>query len=586
MHRQLRKATVKREPWKFGDVPKLEKISLLFKEGPEIQRWFLGIPIFVGLGIWTYFDLSFEPPPRATLLILGSVCGVLSVGAIFLKKRIKKKLTSEKIYFFSVFCLFLLYLANAFVLGFIAAQVRTVSLKTEPFPFFLENVTFQGEIGAVEDVSRGTMSHPRLMRRLILTHIQGLPYPVPPSLKIRVQGPFKKLQKAEPFQQIQLVADVFPPPFPLTMHGYDAPFDAYFKGISAFGRVKEVLRLQEKNFQENLLQADSLALHAEQPSAKTKFFLGLQKKRVTLTQKIKKNLPQTVQPLGTALLTGDKSGLTLPMRENFTRSGLSHILAISGLHMGLLAWLVFGVLSRLLPVLPALALRVPIKKIAAVLMLPIVFGYCLLSGSSFSALRSFLMVSLAMTAILLDQKIVSLRSVAFAALFILLFFPESLYSVSFQLSFASVVGLCAFFEPSRNPKLLALPESQQKLKNLLKKQNSPDFFEKTLDSLKKLLRPLKQSVCSTLVATLFTAPLILYVFQRFTLVGVFANVVAIPLLSFAIMPLGIASLFSFVFFANFSSRLAIHGKNLRSCLHAPFKGYFLRQIRCLFLTYI
>jgi competence protein ComEC len=423
--------------------------------------------------------------------------------------------------------MWLLLLANliiAFSMGFISAKFRTSMLNTAGFstvavcknepttarqelifsgPACSTRQICSGTVESVEDVPRGTLKAPRQLRRCVLSHIDG----ILPDVKIRVQGPYKKLKDVKTFDAVTLDVELFYPPTRLTKHGYDAQFDAYFKELSAFGKVLKVISTGPSRFS---LDPVSRA-------------------RAALSDLLRARLPASVAPLATALITGDKSGISLKTREDFTRSGLSHMLAISGLHMGLIAWLIFAVLTKLLVLIPHLATRFLVKKIAAVCVIPFLFGYLIISGVSFSALRAFIMVTLSMLSIILNQRAISLRNTAIAACIILLMYPESVYSVSFQLSFASVIGLCyayseAFVQNRRKPKpkVIPPPKPPSKVVRFLKNH---------------VFIPVQQSAATTIIATVATTPIVIYVFQRATIVGVLANLIAIPFLSICVMPL-------------------------------------------------
>lgn len=493
----------------------------------EIHRWFLWIPVALAIGIWQYFSLPFEPPAYAVFMI-----GLLGVSVfVFTIFRIKAKLNTsaqiEKLYSCFVWSIFLCQISIAFLLGFMCAKVRTLSIQTPLFPDTLHSITIDGLIESIEDVPRGTLKRERILRRIVLTDIKGLPFHVPSHLKIRVQGPYKKLINVSLFSRIQLIADLFPPPYPITTHGYDAPFDMFFKNISALGKLKDIQKVYYAPSQ----------LHS---SFIQKFNTQIQKLRSFLTQQIHLKIKNQYAAIASSLITGDKSGMSLSVRENFTQAGLSHMLAISGLHMGLLAGMIFFALSKFLVLIPGLALRFVIKKIAAIITIPIAFFYLFLSGCSFSALRSFIMVLLSMSAILINQHPISLRCTAIAALLILMLFPESLYSISFQLSFASVTGLCYFYESNRSIRLKNL-QRKPYLGLTATKQHIYAFF---LSFGIRLANPILQSMISTLIATLATMPIIIYSFQRLTLVGVIGNILAIPILSFWVLPAGVLAVFS------------------------------------------
>ncbi|MDR3285782.1 MAG: ComEC/Rec2 family competence protein [Holosporales bacterium] len=478
----------------------------------EIHRWRLCYPVFLSLGIALYFSLNKEPSNSLIYVFIS-----LLLLFLFLIKEIKEYLKKTTKYVNSLTWLILgIQLTICVVVGFSAAKIRTFCVNTPHFSKEIPHITLDGIIESIEDVPRGTLKRPRIVRRLILSDVKGKGLSVArknSNFKIRVQGPFKMLQKAEPMARIKLEAKIFPPPPPITMSGYNARFDAYFRGISAFGRLKNVEKIYEpKKIKESKIN--------EKISKK------IQKIRFFIKNKTSDFLSEDVMPIAGALTIGDKSGISIKTRENYTKSGISHILAISGLHMGLLTFIIFLIITKILVLIPRFAEKFSVMKIAAALTIPVALFYLLLSGVSFSAMRAFLMVCISMIAILINERPISLYSVAIAAIVILITFPESLYSVSFQLSFASVTGLCYFYEKHNN--------------FTIKFANTYNIFK----FFSPIFNAIKQSIFSTLIATIATTPIIIYTFQRFTFVGVLGNLLAIPLLSLFIMPVGILAMFS------------------------------------------
>jgi competence protein ComEC len=127
-------------------------------------------------------------------------------------------------------------------------------------------------------------------------------------------------------------------------------------------------------------------------------------------------------------------------------SGLAHLLSISGLHIGLAAGLFFFGLRFGLAFIPAIALRYPVKKWAAVLAIAAALLYAGLAGWTTPTQRSVIMAGIAFLAIILDRSPISLQLVAWAAFLVLLFQPDSLLGASFQMSFAAVFALVVVFE--------------------------------------------------------------------------------------------------------------------------------------------
>ena len=204
--------------------------------------------------------------------------------------------------------------------------------------------------------------------------------------------------------------------------------------------------------------------------------------------------------------------------EAIRASGLAHMLAISGLHVGLFSGFIFFVARFAMAGFPAFALRHPVKKYAAVIALVGAFIYMLLAGATIPTQRAMLSVAVVFTAILLDRSPITLRVVAFAAFVILLFFPESLMSASFQMSFAAVSGLVAFYEWIR-----PVWSKWHRQAGILRRAGL--YF-------------LGVSM-TTVVATLATAPFALFHFQQLASYGLFANFICVPVLAFLVMPMAV-----------------------------------------------
>jgi competence protein ComEC len=147
--------------------------------------------------------------------------------------------------------------------------------------------------------------------------------------------------------------------------------------------------------------------------------------------------------LALALVTGERGALPEKVRENLRAAGLAHVLAISGLHMALVAGAVFWLVRAVLAAFPALALRWPLKKMAAVAAWLVALAYLLLSGNSVATQRAFIMLSVALLALLLDRPAISMRNLAVAAWIIMLLSPHKVVSAGFQMSFMAVAGLVA-----------------------------------------------------------------------------------------------------------------------------------------------
>jgi competence protein ComEC len=202
-------------------------------------------------------------------------------------------------------------------------------------------------------------------------------------------------------------------------------------------------------------------------------------------------------------------------------AGLAHLLAISGLHVGLVTGLIFLVVRALLALAEPLALRWPIKKWAAAVALLGAFGYLLLAGATVPTQRAFLMTGLILLAVMLDRVAITLSLVAWAAFVVLLTAPESLLGPSFQMSFAAVVALVSVYEAARGP--LGRWRTQAPWP-------------------RRLLLYAVGVALTTVVAAGATSPFVAYHFNRLATYGLAANLLAVPLTALWIMPCGVLAL--------------------------------------------
>ncbi|MCA8934193.1 MAG: ComEC/Rec2 family competence protein, partial [Rhodospirillaceae bacterium] len=242
--------------------------------------------------------------------------------------------------------------------------------------------------------------------------------------------------------------------------------------------------------------------------------------RADMVARIDQALDPPAAGFAAALLTGQRGGVDDATYEVLRDAGLAHLLAISGLHVGLVAGGVF-VLVRLLGSLnERLAVTRPIKKWAAVAALLSAVAYMLVVGAPVPTQRAVLMTGLVLLGVLADREALSMRLVAWAALVVLVLAPDSVVSASFQMSFAAVVGLVAAYE-------WLAPRMGR--------------WRRGGGMARAVLLYLAGVLVSTAVAGLATAPFSLFHFQAVATAGALANLLAVPLTAFWIMPFGMAA---------------------------------------------
>jgi competence protein ComEC len=226
-----------------------------------------------------------------------------------------------------------------------------------------------------------------------------------------------------------------------------------------------------------------------------------------------------------AIIPGLKRGIDKGVRDDFSRTGLAHLLSISGTHFGLLAFLLFKVVRmiiRLFPlrILNRLTLYVTPSQISILLTMPVLLLYAGISGASIPTIRSLIMISIYMTALFMGRRDQWLNSLSIAAFIILLWNPSALFEISFLLSFLAVLSI-----------------------GLVLERMAP-VREEAETRREGIIRYLKTASLITLSAVLGTAPFIILYFKQFPIISPVTNLLITPIVCFVILPLGFVSCFT------------------------------------------
>jgi competence protein ComEC len=247
----------------------------------------------------------------------------------------------------------------------------------------------------------------------------------------------------------------------------------------------------------------------------------IQNIRDDLSKGIYSYVDPRVSGVAVSITTGQRNFLDPKTARLLRDSGLAHLLAISGLHMGLVTAAAFFVFELLFAALPMVANRILPRKGAAVFAWIVAIIYLGISGASVSTIRAFIMVSIAILALLTDRRVISLRSVALAAAVVTVFDPLAILSISFQMSFAATTGLVVIYDFITSSKLER------------RRENVP--YETPSGWTRYLVFPAGIAGTS-LVAQAAIAPLALYHFQALSLIGIGVNILAVPVMAFIVMP--------------------------------------------------
>ena len=239
-----------------------------------------------------------------------------------------------------------------------------------------------------------------------------------------------------------------------------------------------------------------------------------------------KGLDPTLRAIYLSMLLGDQGEVTPEMRHNLARTGTSHLLVVNGLHLGMVATVIFFLSKWLMCCSAWLLLRLNVVKVATLLAAAAVVGYAWVAGGSPSTQRAEIMVLAYLLLVFLGRPREVWSALALAALIILSLTPLRLFSISLQLSFAAVAGLIYLM-----PRLLKIGEIT------VERDVQPELAIHAYGMVKGW-------TAASAVATLATAPLVALYFQVVSILGIAVNLVAIPLFLLLALPLGEAAVFA------------------------------------------
>ncbi|HUS97924.1 MAG TPA: ComEC/Rec2 family competence protein, partial [Hyphomicrobiaceae bacterium] len=392
----------------------------------------------------------------------------------------------------------------AFTFGIAGAKIRTEFVKA---PIISERLYGVEVAGFIERIEPRSTRGPRVT---VAVMTLGRPHRTAQPRRIRVRF-LKPIGGILPGDGIRFKATLSPPSLPTLPGDYDFARAAFFQGLGAVGFSAA---------------PPQLAPDLGPPPLVLRVWSAVQRLRQVIGEKIIAAIPGETGALANALMTGERGRVSAATLEAYRDSGLLHILSISGLHMAIMGGSVFVLIRFILAAFPSFALRYPIKKIAAGIAVGAAFSYLVISGTAYATIRAFIMIIIMLLAVALDRPAIALRNVAIAALVILVLVPESLFNVGFQMSFAAVIALVAAYEAWRDARI---------------RRRGGREHGQHLGTLWIAWLFIAGIAGSTLVAGTAVAPFAAFHFHKSQQYSVLANLFAIPICNFVVMPAALAS---------------------------------------------
>jgi competence protein ComEC len=442
----------------------------------EGERRLLWLPVFFGAGIGIYFLLKVEPP-----LWPGIAAAIAGAGSVTAVRR-------HRVWFGAALAF------TIFAAGFALMRVTAWEHAAPMLQRHLGPIAVTGRVVDIDLMEKGW--------RIVIDadSLPGVDASDRPR-RLRVHIP-PSSDVLNPGDRVSLKAKLYPVPAQILPGGRDFQRELYFAGIGGVGYTF------------------GGAHRVAGPESEGGWRESLRQLRTEISRRISSVLPGSTGGVASALITGKRGAITEEVKQAFRDSGLSHLLAIAGLHLGLVGAFVFFAVRGGLALIPPIALRYPIKKIAACATLLVLACYLLLSGAAIPTQRAFVMNGLVFGAIIIDRLRISMRVCAIAAAVVLVIDPSILVGVSFQMSFGAVVALIAVYETYG-----------ARLGRLLHSRSVSG----------KVLGYCGGVAITTVVATLGTYPYSIYHFHHVALYSPLANVIAVPLSAMWTLPWGVVT---------------------------------------------
>lgn len=448
------------------------------KESLEAQRtnWFSWYPLAFAFGCAQFFGQSWNPDP--VLLVAGSIA-VIAAGLHFALRG--RGLLA------GVFV--------ALVAGYLVSAGRVALQHTTVLSSDVRFAELSGWLERVEILADG--------HRRLLVHVSDHDRPdmqrMPERVVISDRIGGGVLQAGD---HVSFRARLFAPSGPVAPGAYDFARRNWLAGVGARGIA---------------LSAVSVAATEIERPALLSLAAAITRVRFAIADHLRHTIGGTPGAVIAALVTGDRSGIPQEVTDALRDAGLAHLLAISGLHMSLVAGTIFQVARHLGVFLPLAPTGLVARRLAALLSLIGAALYLGLSGASVSTQRAFVMIAVFTVSVMLDRPAITMRNLAIAAWAVLVMRPEAAIEAGFQMSFLTVAALIAFYERFR-------PTRRNRGQGVV-----VILAHRSVMSVVFVM-------LTTCIASLASAPIAAFHFHRLSTFGLVSNLAAVPMTGFVLMP--------------------------------------------------
>ncbi|MFU0504590.1 ComEC/Rec2 family competence protein [Pseudaminobacter sp. NGMCC 1.201702] len=456
----------------------------------ELERGtaYLLVPVFLALGAIVYFAAPREP---GFLPLLGAA----TVAALFLLLLPSRRVTLRLAATAMLLC----------IAGALLAKTETWRAGTRIIGGEI-STQLTGRVVTIEAMASGRVrltvdveSTARPVLRYAPDRVRVSARKVPPEIRVG--------------SQVQGIVSLIAPSGPVRPGSYDFSFESYFDGIGASGYF---------------MRGPELLPDMPPASGLSNFSIHVENARNAIAKRIRDGIDGPEGEIAAALVVGVRAGIPDDISEAMRRTGIYHIISISGLHMALVAGTVMGTLRVVFALFPAFASRRPVKKYAAAAALAAIAAYLFISGAEVAAQRSFIMLAIMLIALLFDRAALTLRNLATSAIIVIVISPHEVIGPSFQMSFAAtaaLVGAYAIWSERRSASLHRTSLTDRPLTSAM---------------LRKSWGFMAALAVTSIVAGLATAVFGAYHFQRVSPLSLVANLAVMPIVSVFVMPFAVA----------------------------------------------